>query len=99
MVQPSPDAVAQFKVQTNNFSAEFGRAEGVVINTSLRNGTNAFRGSAWNFLRNTDLNATGFFKPARNENPVLIQNQFGFTFDGPVIRDRVFFFLDYEGFR
>ena len=65
MVQVSPDAVEEFKVQTNNFSAEYGRAGGAVINASLRSGTNQFHGTAWEFLRNTALNAVGFFKPTR----------------------------------
>jgi hypothetical protein len=99
VVQASPDAVQEFKVQTNNFSAEFGRAGGAVINASLRSGTNEIHGSVYNFLRNTALNATGFFKPTRGEKPVLIQNQFGGTIGGPIIKDRTFFFLDYEGFR
>lgn len=99
VVQPSPDAVAEFKVQTNNYSAEFGRAGGAVINTSIRSGTNEFHGTAYNFLRNTALNATGFFKPRGNEKPTLIQNQFGFTFGGPIIKDRTFFFMNYEGYR
>jgi hypothetical protein len=99
VVQASPDAVQEFKVQTNNFSAEFGRAGGAVINASLRSGTNEFHGSVYNFLRNTSLNAVGFFKPTRGEKPVLIQNQFGGTIGGPIIKDRTFFFFDYEGFR
>ncbi len=99
VIQPSPDAVAQFKVQTNNFSAEFGRAGGAVINTSIRSGTNNFHGSVYEFLRNTSLNATGFFKPTGGQKPVLIQNQFGFTLGGPILHDRTFFFVDYEGYR
>ena len=99
VVQASPDAVQEFKVQTNNFSAEFGRAGGAVINAVLRSGTNRFHGSVYEFLRNTDLNATGFFKPVRNQKPILIQNQFGATFGGPIIKDKTFFFLDYEGYR
>jgi hypothetical protein len=99
VIQPSPDAVAQFKVQTNNFSAEFGRAGGAVINASIRSGTNNLHGSVYEFLRNTSLNATGFFKPTGGQKPVLIQNQFGFTVGGPIIRDRTFFFVDYEGYR
>ncbi len=106
VVQPSPDAVAEFKVQTNNYSAEFGRAGGAIINTSIRSGTNEFHGSAYNFLRNTALNAVGFFKPRGGEKPVLIQNQFGGTFGGPITipgiyrgTDRTFFFINYEGFR
>ncbi|HEX5082369.1 MAG TPA: TonB-dependent receptor, partial [Blastocatellia bacterium] len=99
VVQPSPDAVQEFKVQTNNFSAEFGRAGGAVINTSLRSGGNAFHGSVYDYLRNTSLNATGFFKPTRGQKPVLIQNQFGGTIGGPIIKEKTFFFFDYEGFR
>lgn len=99
VVQASPDAVQEFQVQTNNFSAEFGRAGGAVINASLRSGTNAFHGSAYDFIRNTSLNAVGFFKPTRGLKPVLIQNQFGGTLGGPIIKDRTFFFVDYEGFR
>lgn len=99
VVQASPDALQEFKVQTNNFSAEFGRAGGAVINASIRSGTNRFSGSAWNYLRNTAFNATGFFKPTNNEKPVLIQNQFGGTFGGPILKNKLFFFLDYEGYR
>ncbi|MBS1795989.1 MAG: TonB-dependent receptor [Acidobacteria bacterium] len=99
VVQVSPDAVAEFKVQTNTYSAEFGRSGGAVINASYRSGTNEFHGSAWEFHRNTALNAVGFFKPALGVKPPLHRNQFGFTFGGPVIRDRTFFFGDYEGFR
>jgi hypothetical protein len=99
VIQASPDALQEFKVQTNNFSAEFGRAGGAVINASLRSGANEFHGSVYDYLRNTSLNAVGFFKPARGIKPVLIQNQFGGTIGGPIIKDRTFFFFDYEGFR
>jgi hypothetical protein len=99
VVQLSPDSVAEFKVQTNNYSAEFGRALGAVVNASFRSGTNEFHGSAWYFHRNTLLNAVGFFKPLRGEKPVLIRNQYGFTLGGRIRRDRTFFFTDYEGFR
>lgn len=99
VVQPSPDAVQEFKVQTNNFSAEFGRAGGAVVNVSIRSGTNEFHGTAYDYIRNTSLNAVGFFKPTRGVKPVLIQNQFGGAVGGPVIKDKTFFFADYEGFR
>jgi hypothetical protein len=99
VVQVSPDAVEEFKVQTNNFSAEFGRTGGAVVNASMRSGTNTFRGTAWEFNRNTALNAVGFFKPSSGVKPKLNRNQFGFVFGGPVIRNRTFFFADYEGFR
>jgi hypothetical protein len=99
VVQVSPDAVEEFKVQTNNYSAEFGRAAGAVINATLRSGTNQFRGGLWEFNRNTSLNATGFFKPSSGVKPTLNRNQFGGVFGGPIVKDRAFFFLDYEGFR
>lgn len=99
VVQVSPDAVQEFKVQTNTYSAEFGRSGGAVINASYRTGTNQFHGNLWEYHRNTVLNAVGFFKPAGGVKPPLIRNQFGFAFGGPIIKDRTFFFLDYEGFR
>src|SRR6188508_2418869 len=99
LVQVSPDAVEQFKVQTNNFSAEYGRTGGAVINASMRSGTNQFRGSAWEFNRNDALNATGFFKPSSGVKPSLDRNQFGGVFGGPLLRDKAFFFANYEGFR
>jgi len=98
VVQLTPDAVQEFKVQTNNFSAEYGRAGGAVINASVRSGTNQFHGSAWEFLRNTKLNAVGFFKPSAGK-PTLVQNQFGGAFGGPIRKDKIFIFGDYEGFR
>ncbi len=99
IVQVSPDAVAEFKVQTNTYSAEFGRSGGAVINAAYRSGTNQFHGALWEFHRNTVLNAVGFFKPVSGVKPPLIRNQFGATLGGPIIKDRTFFFLDYEGFR
>jgi Carboxypeptidase regulatory-like domain/TonB dependent receptor/TonB-dependent Receptor Plug Domain len=99
VVQASPDAVAEFKVQTNTYSAEFGRSGGAVINASFRSGTNQFHGNVWEYHRNSALNATGFFKPAGGVKPPLVRNQFGATLGGPIIRDRTFFFVDYEGFR
>src|SRR3954463_6277973 len=99
VVQLSPDAVQEFKVQTNNYSAEYGRAGGAVINASMRSGTNQFHGSIYEYLRNTDFNAVGFFKPVNNVKPVYQQNQFGATIGGPIKRDKLFFFADYEGYR
>jgi hypothetical protein len=99
VVQVSPDAVAEFKVQTNTYSAEFGRSGGAVINAAYRSGTNQLHGALWEFHRNTVLNAVGFFKPTSGVKPPLIRNQFGATLGGPIIKDRTFFFLDYEGFR
>lgn len=99
VVQVSPDAVAEFKVVTNNMSAEFGRAGGAAINTALKSGTNELHGAGWEFMRDTALNAVGFFKPALGRKPTLERHQFGATLGGPVVRNRTFFFVDYEGFR
>jgi hypothetical protein len=99
VVQLTPDAVAEFRVETSNFSAEYGRAAGAVINATTKSGTNALHGSAWEYLRNTNLNAVGFFKPVGGVKPVFIQNQFGASIGGPVKRDKLFYFFDYEGLR
>jgi hypothetical protein len=99
VVQLNPDAVEEFRVVTNNFSAEYGRAGGAVINASVRSGTNEFHGAAWEFLRNTKLNAVGFFQPTNGVKPVLVQNQFGGALGGPIVKDKLFFFGNYEGFR
>src|SRR3982751_5139304 len=97
-MQPTPDAIGEFKVVTNNMSAEYGRAAGATINVSYRSGTNAVQGSAWEFLRDDALNATGFFKPAAGK-PGINRNQFGGLLGGPIVRNRAFFFADYEGQR
>jgi hypothetical protein len=100
VVQASPDAVQEFKVITSNFSAEYGRVGGGVINAALRSGTNQIHGAAYEFLRNTDLNATGFtFSPTVFQKPTLQRNQFGFAVGGPFIKNKLFFFADYEGYR
>ena len=99
VMQPSPDAVAEFKVVTNNMSAEYGRSAGATINAAYKSGTNRFRGSAWEFYRDTKLNATGFFKPVSGEKPPLRRDQYGFTLGGPIVKNRAFFFTDFEGFR
>ena len=98
-IPPSPDAVNEFRVETNNYSAEYGRASGAVINVSTRRGTNQFHGRAYDYLRNTNLNAIGPFPPIGGVKPKLIRNQFGGTFGGPIIKDKTFFFVDYEGMR
>jgi hypothetical protein len=98
-IPPSPDAVNEFRVETNNYSAEYGRASGAVINVSTRRGTNSFHGKAYDYLRNTNLNAIGPFPPVGGVKPTLIRNQFGGTFGGPIYKDHTFFFVDYEGLR
>src|SRR5947209_3549582 len=99
VANPSPDAVAEFKVITSNFSAEYGRVGGAVVNVVMRSGTNQVHGTAYEFLRNTKLNALGYFKPNGRVKPPLQRNQFGGTIGGPIVRNRMFFFGDYEGFR
>jgi hypothetical protein len=98
VMQPSPDAIGEFKVVTNNMSAEYGRAAGATINVNYRSGTNALHGSGWEFLRNTNLNATGFFRPATGK-PELDRHQFGAVLGGPIVKNKAFFFADYEGLR
>jgi Carboxypeptidase regulatory-like domain/TonB-dependent Receptor Plug Domain len=99
VMQPPPDAVGEFKVVTNNESAEYGRSAGATVNVVYRSGTNQVRGDAWEFFRDTSLNATGFFKPASGEKPPLRRNQFGGVLGGPIVKSKAFFFGDYEGFR
>jgi hypothetical protein len=104
VVQLPPDSVAEFQMVMNNTSAEFGHSGGATVNAVTRYGTNQLHGRVWEFARNTDFNATGFFKPDANaagvvEKPALHRNQFGGNFGGPLIKDKVFFFLDYEGYR
>lgn len=99
VIQPNPDALVEFKVETDNYSAEYGRATGAVVNASLKSGTNQLHGELWEFLRNTDLNAVGFFKPANKVKPAYNQNQFGGAAGGPIIKNKLFVFGDYEGFR
>lgn len=98
-VQPSPDSVAEFRMMVNAYSAEFGRTGGAVMNVASKSGTNSFHGSFWNFLQNNRLNATGFFKPVDNRKPQNNRNQYGFTLGGPILKNRTFFFADYEGSR
>jgi len=98
-ISPSPDAVSEFRLETNNYSAEYGRMPGAVINVSTRSGTNQYHGHAWDYLRNTDLNSIGPVLPVTGQKPKLIRNQFGGTFGGRLIKDKAFFFADYEGLR
>jgi hypothetical protein len=97
--QPSPDSVAEFRLIVNAYSAEFGRSGGAVMNVASKSGTNSFHGAVWEFLQNEKLNATGFFKPTLNQKPINKRNQFGAAVGGPIIKDRTFFFADYEGSR
>jgi hypothetical protein len=97
---PSVDGTQEFKVQSNNLSAEWGRFGGGVINVSTKSGTNQIHGTLFHFLRNSELDANEFFnKRAGSGKPPFRMNQFGFALGGPVIRNRTFFFGDYQGTR
>ena len=93
------DAIQEFKVQTSTYSAEFGRSGGAVINATIKSGTNQFHGTAFEFLRNSALDARGFFEPADQPKAPFKQNQFGGVFGGPIKKDKTFFFGDYQGTR
>ena len=104
---PNPDALAEFSVQTNNFSAEFGRQSGGIVNAVTRSGTNDYHGSAFEYVRNNALNAVNFFSPVVNGSKVtdgLKRNQYGGTIGGPTSipglyrgKDKTFFFFAYQG--
>ena len=100
VVLPPVDAISEFKVQTADFSAQLGRSAGAVMNATIKSGTNSLHGAAWEFLRNDKLDSADWFENnqgiARGE---LRQNQFGVTAGGPVIKNKIFFFGDYEGLR
>ena len=96
VIQPSVDAIQEFKVQTNAYSAEFGRGNGAILNAVLKSGSNRFHGDLYEFFRNDGLDARNAFDSGRQP---YHQNQFGATLGGPIIRDRTFFFVDYEGLR
>jgi len=98
VMQPSPDAIQEFKVETNNYSAEYDHAAGAVINATIKSGTNQLHGSLWEYNRNTVFNAVGFFKPLNGTLP-FNQNQFGAAAGGPILKNKLFIFGDYEGFR
>ncbi|MFN8942275.1 MAG: carboxypeptidase regulatory-like domain-containing protein [Acidobacteriota bacterium] len=96
VLRPSVEAVREFKIQTNLFSADQGRNSGATVNIVTKSGSNEFHGSAYNFLRNQVTDARNFFSLIR---PALRQNQFGASLGGPVIKNKLFFFANYEGFR
>ena len=96
VVMPSVDALQEFKVQTSNYNAEFGRATGAVVNATIKSGTNQVHGVLYEFVRNDTLDARNFFDAQR---PAYKQNQFGADLGGAIIRDKLFAFGDYEGLR
>jgi hypothetical protein len=96
VIQPSVDAIEEFKVQTNAYSAEFGRGNGAILNAVIKSGTNSLHGDVYEFFRNDALDGRNAFDTSRQG---YHQNQFGATLGGPIIKDRTFFFVDYEGLR
>ena len=100
VIRPNVEAIQEFKVQTNLFSAEQGRNPGGHVNVVTRSGGNQIHGSVYEFLRNDTLDANNFFSNrAGQPKPPFKQNQFGFAVGGPIIKDKTFFFADYDGFR
>ncbi|HZQ24460.1 MAG TPA: carboxypeptidase regulatory-like domain-containing protein [Terriglobales bacterium] len=98
-VIPNLDSIAEFRIITNNFDAEYGNFSGGQINVATKSGTNSYHGSAFEFLRNTALDAKNYFDAPGTATPKFIQNQFGGTFGGPIRRNKTFFFVDYQGTR
>lgn len=95
-IQPTPDAIEEFRVISNTFDAEYGRNSGSVVNVITKSGSNQFHGDIYEYFRNAVLNAQGYFNTVK---PQFNQNQFGGTFGGPIRKDRTFFFTSYEGRR
>jgi Carboxypeptidase regulatory-like domain/TonB-dependent Receptor Plug Domain/TonB dependent receptor len=97
---PNPDTLQEFKVQTSQFDASYGRDAGGNVDVVTKSGTNNYHGSLWEYFRNEDLNANDYFRnQTAQPRPVLKQNQFGFTLGGPVKKDKLLFFLSYQGTR
>lgn len=98
-VKPPVDAIREFEVLSSVYDASFGRSAGAQVNVVMKSGTNSFHGTAYEFVRNQSLDARNYFAPADQPDPTYRRNQFGFSFGGPIIKDRTFFFSDYEGTR
>ncbi|MFQ5738943.1 MAG: TonB-dependent receptor domain-containing protein [Acidobacteriota bacterium] len=94
--QPNLEAIQEFRIETLNFSAEFGNSIGSIVNVVSKSGSNKFHGSVYDFLRNDNLDAREFFDSTK---PGFVQNQFGFSLGGPIVKDKTFFFGTYEGAR
>jgi hypothetical protein len=100
IVQPSIEALQEFKIQTNAYSAEFGRSSGALVNAVIRSGSNQYHGSIYEFHRNDNLDANNFFSNRTGlSKPFRLRNQFGAAVGGRLVRDKTFFFADYEGLR
>ena len=97
---PNPDTIQEFKVQTSQYDASYGRDAGGNVDVATKGGTNNWHGNVWEFLRNEDLNANTFFRNQTGEpRGILRQNQFGFTLGGPIKKDKLLFFTSYQGTR
>nr|MBA3271273.1 carboxypeptidase regulatory-like domain-containing protein [Acidobacteriota bacterium] len=99
VLRPPPDAIQEFKILTHSYTAEYGRSAGSVVNVVSKGGTNQLHGAVWEFNRDDSLQARNYFVPSTQPKPKLKQNQFGFSLGGPVMRNRLFGFGYYEGFR
>ncbi len=98
VADPNPDAVAEFRVLENNYSAEYGRNAGGIVSVVTKSGTNQFHGTGYDYLRNNFFDANSFFNNQQNlPVPVLKRNQYGGTIGGPIIKNKLFFFFSYEG--
>ncbi len=98
-INPPVDAIREFEILTSTYDASFGRTAGAQVNVALKSGTNAYHGTVYEFFRNAALDARNFFARTENGAPRYQRNQYGFSLGGPVIRNRTFFFADYEGRR
>src|SRR5262245_24053154 len=98
-VKPPVDAIREFEILASAYDASFGRSAGAQVNIVLKSGTNGFHGTAYEFLRNQVLDARNYFAPTDQPDPRNQRNQFGFSVGGPIVKDRTFFFGDYEGAR
>ncbi|HEX3741262.1 MAG TPA: carboxypeptidase regulatory-like domain-containing protein [Terriglobales bacterium] len=96
---PNLDSIQEFRIITNNFDAEYGNYSGGQVNVVTKSGTNGFHGSGFEFLRNTSLDAKNYYAASTDKTPVFRQNQFGGTFGGPIVKDKTFFFVDYQATR
>lgn len=96
VIQPSVDAVQEFRVETNNYSAEYGYSAGAVVNATIKGGTNQLHGDAFEFLRNNAFDARNYFTAAGTRQPTLQQHQFGATLGGPIVRNKAFLFGSWQ---
>ena len=97
---PNPDTIQEFKVQTSQYDASFGRNAGANVDLITKSGTKDFHGGLWEFFRNDVLNANSFFRNKTSQpRPVLKENQFGFDLGGPIKKDKLLFFTSYQGTR